>query len=148
MAYGAAWPGIGACWAGGAPWPGTGWFIVGFPGDLEEEVLQAELVLGDGVDPHARTERDVRHAVGRRAGEDLACRSGLDGHARVLERACQCVHVRAADNGLLGRDQFPQRSVGEDPALPDHEKAVGGLVHFGEHVAGQQHRSALGGMVA
>ena len=45
-------------------------------------------------------------------------------------------------------EQVVHREVGEQPAAPEHDEVVGGLLHLAHQVAGDQHVAALVGEVA
>ena len=79
------------------------------------------------------------HRVGPPVGDDAG--------ALLLEQRAQLVEARRAheDRPPVALDEVGQRALHDEPAGADHDDAVDGLLDLGQHVAGDQHRAALGG---
>ena len=74
--------------------------------------------------------------------------AGGHGAARGRDRPGQRVRLRRPDqHGLAGAagDELGHAAVGDEPAPPDHDQVIGGVLHLRHQVAGHEHRAALGG---
>ena len=111
------------------------------------EVSARDLVQDDAV-----VERELADRLLASSRRPRACRapSWAASWPRSASTAGERLVVRRADpHARAGAAaQRRERAVRDEPAVVDHDDLVDGLGDLGQHVAGEQHRAALGGEVA
>ena len=84
---------------------------------------------------------------GRLRGAAAQAGGGPVIRARVRDRSGQQIRLRRPDpDGVAGTagDELSHAAIRDEPAPPDHDQVVGGVLHLRHQVAGDEHRAALG----